>query len=133
MSYYTVLDLSTDCTLEEIKKSYKQLAKIFHPDKNQSDGGAKFKSISEAYKLEVKKWPKVLIGLIYSQTHERLTSYAPQKDMKLPWAIFNQRKRILMREFKSAILYLFELRQALFSSHPRHFQIVKRGLNMMKG
>jgi len=50
MSYYTVLDLPTDCTLEEIKKSYKQLAKIFHPDKNQSDGGAKFKSISEAYK-----------------------------------------------------------------------------------
>ena len=54
MSYYTVLDLPTDCTLEEIKKSYKQLAKIFHPDKNQSDGGAKFKSISEAYKEEVK-------------------------------------------------------------------------------
>ena len=110
MSYYTVLDLSTDCTLEEIKKSYKQLAKIFHPDKNQSDGGAKFKSISEAYKLEVKKWPKVLIGLIYSQTHVRLTLYAPQKDMKLPWAIFDQRKRILMGEFKSAIFYLFESR-----------------------
>ena len=53
MSYYTILDLPTDCTLEEIKKSYKQLAKIFHPDKNQSDGGAKFKSITEAYKLEM--------------------------------------------------------------------------------
>jgi len=50
MSYYTVLNLPTVCTLEEIKKSYKHLAKIFHPDKNQSDGGAKFKSISEAYK-----------------------------------------------------------------------------------
>ena len=53
MSYYTILDLQTDCTLEEIKKSYKQLAKIFHPDKNQSDGGKKFKSITEAYKLEM--------------------------------------------------------------------------------
>ena len=75
MSYYTVLDLSTDCTLEEIKKSYKQLAKIFHPDKNQSDGGAKFKSISEAYKLEVKNGQRFWV---------RLTSYAPQKDKKWP-------------------------------------------------
>ena len=50
MSYYTVLNVSTDCSLDEIKKSYKQLAKIFHPDKNQSESGAKFKSISEAYK-----------------------------------------------------------------------------------
>ena len=87
MSYYTVLDLSTDCTLEEIKKSYKQLAKIFHPDKNQSDGGAKFKSISEAYKLEVKKWPKVL-GLPHvicaSKRYEMALSDFRSKEKNFP-------------------------------------------------
>lgn len=35
--YYDVLELKTDCTDEEIKKSYRRLALKYHPDKNQSE------------------------------------------------------------------------------------------------
>jgi len=46
--YYSILGLNDKATDEEIKKSYRQLAKEYHPDKNP-DGAEKFKEISEAY------------------------------------------------------------------------------------
>lgn len=36
--YYEILDLERECSLEDIKKSYKKLALRFHPDKNTSEG-----------------------------------------------------------------------------------------------
>jgi len=36
-SYYRVLNLSTDATPEEIKKSYLDLAKKYHPDTSPND------------------------------------------------------------------------------------------------
>lgn len=48
MTYYRILEISTDASEEEIKKSYRRLAKLHHPDKNPQ-GEDKFKKISEAY------------------------------------------------------------------------------------
>ena len=50
-SLYDVLELSPDCTSDEIKKSYKKLAMKYHPDKNPDNSEAleKFKKITEAY------------------------------------------------------------------------------------
>ena len=50
-SFYDVLELSSDCTSDEIKKSYKKLAMKYHPDKNPDNSEAleKFKQITEAY------------------------------------------------------------------------------------
>lgn len=49
--YYKVLNVNKDASDEEIKKSYRKLAKEFHPDKNggDSEAEARFKEISEAY------------------------------------------------------------------------------------
>ncbi len=48
--YYKVLGVPKNATKEEIKKSYKQLAKKYHPDLNKDnpDAEAKFKEINEA-------------------------------------------------------------------------------------
>ena len=54
------LDLKMPISLEKIKKNYKKLVKIFHPDVNGNNKIAeeKFKKINESYKLLLKKFIK---------------------------------------------------------------------------
>jgi len=54
------LGLSLPISLEKIKKKYKKLVKIFHPDVNDNNKKAEnhFKEINEAYKILLKKFLK---------------------------------------------------------------------------
>ena len=48
--YYEVLGVSRDATEKELKKSFRSLARKYHPDKNSSsDAEKKFKEIQEAF------------------------------------------------------------------------------------
>jgi len=51
--YYQVLGLNPTCTPHDIKKSYRQLALIWHPDKNHNkkEAQVQFMSINEAYNI----------------------------------------------------------------------------------
>ncbi len=55
-----VLELELPISLEKVKKNYKKLVKIFHPDVNGNNKKAeeKFKQINESYKLLLKKFIK---------------------------------------------------------------------------
>lgn len=50
-SFYEILGVSKDASDDEIKSSYRKLAREYHPDLNQGneEAAAKFKEISEAY------------------------------------------------------------------------------------
>jgi curved DNA-binding protein len=52
-SLYETLEVSENSTVDEIKKSYRRLAKKYHPDKNPGDKEAeeKFKEINAAYEV----------------------------------------------------------------------------------
>lgn len=50
--YYETLGVSKDASDEEIKRSFRKLAKQYHPDVNKEPGAeAKFKEIGEAYAI----------------------------------------------------------------------------------
>lgn len=48
---YEILEVPETSSIEEIKKSYRRLSMLYHPDKNKNnpDATAKFQKISEAY------------------------------------------------------------------------------------
>ncbi len=51
--HYSILELPPSATAAEIKKAYRRLAHIFHPDKNAADpyAAARFAEIKEAYEI----------------------------------------------------------------------------------
>jgi curved DNA-binding protein len=51
--YYAILEVEKGATAAEIKKSYKKLARKYHPDLNQNNTEAenKFKELNEAYEV----------------------------------------------------------------------------------
>ncbi|MDH5465414.1 MAG: DnaJ domain-containing protein, partial [Thiovulaceae bacterium] len=53
LSYYEILEISKTADGSEIKKAYRKMAKIHHPDKNPGDSEAeeKFKLVNEAYQV----------------------------------------------------------------------------------
>jgi len=52
-NFYEILGVTENASFDDIKKSYRKLAKTHHPDKNMGDQSAadKFKKINEAYSV----------------------------------------------------------------------------------
>jgi len=51
LDYYTILEVSTSATTTEIKKSYRRLARLHHPDLNQDALDTHIKQLNEAYEV----------------------------------------------------------------------------------
>jgi curved DNA-binding protein CbpA len=54
LDYYTILQVKSDASQDDIKKAYKVLARTWHPDKNrdnEKEATRRFKEISEAYTI----------------------------------------------------------------------------------
>lgn len=55
--YYKILDVPRDAPKSQIKKHYKKLSRVYHPDKNRDNkqAEAKFMEISDGKRLYIEK------------------------------------------------------------------------------
>ena len=85
-NYYDILNLDKNCTEEDIKKSYKKLALLYHPDKNQGNEEAtnKFKELSEAYSILSNKDKRLQYDTMGSVMENE--SFGNMED---PFSVFN--------------------------------------------
>ena len=51
-NYYKILGVKRDASEKEIKKAFREKAKLYHPDKNDSPNAEqKFRELAEAYEI----------------------------------------------------------------------------------
>ncbi len=71
LGYYKILELTADADEESIKRSYRDLAKIWHPDYNKAPGAVEvFQKISQAYEVlkdENKRLQYDLLSMVYGE------------------------------------------------------------------
>jgi curved DNA-binding protein len=48
-NYYTILEVPADASSEDIKRSYRRLARLHHPDINKNSNDRWIKQLNEAY------------------------------------------------------------------------------------
>jgi len=53
--WYEVLEVSHDATQDEIKNSYREKAKVLHPDNQETGNEDKFKELASAYEVGMSK------------------------------------------------------------------------------
>ena len=72
MTYYQLLDITRNSSLDDIKKAYKRLAILCHPDKNEGND-EKFKELNEAYSVLSDQLKKIEYDkkLAFSNTFNR--------------------------------------------------------------
>ena len=50
--HYETLGLSSDATMADVKKAFRQKASLHHPDRNAAaDAAARFRAVQEAYEV----------------------------------------------------------------------------------
>jgi molecular chaperone DnaJ len=65
--YYKILNIKSTSTISEIKKSYRDLAQRFHPDKNNGKETKMFYEINEAYEVLSNSSKKILYDIEFNK------------------------------------------------------------------
>jgi len=84
IDYYSILDLPSDSSVEEIKKAYRKKARIYHPDINHSpDAIDIFISITEAYEFLLANHERIKADSeAYNQAMEDWRKYRQDRSRK---------------------------------------------------
>lgn len=78
MTYYQLLDIDKESDVHDIKRAFRRLAHIHHPDK----GGdvAKFKEINEAYQTLSDPEKRAQYDFVMNPVHRRTVYYTVDFD-----------------------------------------------------
>lgn len=83
--YYKILGIQNNkVTLEEIKNSYREMAKLYHPDMNIGDSKAeeRFKDINEAYRVLANEKTRIRYDFTYLHNRRKVENRDIEKENK---------------------------------------------------
>ena len=89
--YYKILDVSTEVSEADLKKAYRKLALIVHPDKNKATGsGEAFKKVGKAYEI-----------LSDPEKKKKYDAYGPDLKPKGVWRVLSTLKKVTNQKMKN--------------------------------
>jgi hypothetical protein len=103
--YYKILDITTDASLDVVKKAYRKKALQYHPDRNKSEGAsAKFVEVSYAYERikYIIQNPEISNYENTDYIDDQVYSYSPPQDFD-PAMVFME----MMKSDDYKLAYLF--------------------------
>ncbi|MCA9472338.1 MAG: DnaJ domain-containing protein [Nitrospirales bacterium] len=107
LDYYAVLKVVPDASDEEIKKSYRKLARLYHPDHNQGrqDAETKIRELNAAYEiLNNKESRKAYDRLRFGGYREQVDGFGPAtEDAPDPNIAFQAMEHTLREEGKKDV------------------------------
>ncbi|WP_077338690.1 DnaJ C-terminal domain-containing protein [Pseudocolwellia agarivorans] len=81
--YYKIMDVSKTASQDEIKKSYRKLARKFHPDvSKEKDAESRFKDINEAYEVLRDKEKRAAYDQLGSNWKSGQSGFTPPPNWK---------------------------------------------------
>jgi curved DNA-binding protein CbpA len=82
--YYEILDLPPDSTIDEIKKAYRKMARLYHPDINPApDAKDRFICITEAYEFLIANHDRIKFNeQAYLEAMEEWRKYRQDRSRK---------------------------------------------------
>eukprot|EP00955_Chlamydomonas_euryale_P055596 356157-Chlamydomonas_euryale.AAC.4 len=119
IDYYAVLNVGRDCSQEDVSKAYRELARVFHPDKHQGDDlkqGAQdaFAKLQEAYDVlgdPRKRQVYDIYGREGLAAGMEIGDWLHNvNDLKKEWEEFKQRKEKEREESATTIKALYQCR-----------------------
>jgi curved DNA-binding protein CbpA len=100
--YYAILEVSEDANFQEIKKSYRKLAKKYHPDRNKSDNAEEtIKKINEAFETLSDRKKRKQYDLESSNIFDLVESNNGEKEENLSDQNQENLQNFAKSEFKS--------------------------------
>lgn len=111
-NYYEILNVPQEATKAEIKKSYIMLAKRYHPDKINQEGGednGMFADISEAYEVLSDDNKRADFDSNLKKYNEGIDVEQKKRDGKFEQLLLRAKKRIRERRFLESIEYFQKL------------------------
>jgi len=126
MNYYQILQVNKYSTTKEIRKHYYQLAKKYHPDKNNSRSCEDFKYLSEAYSVLSNPKKRYLYDLeLVCKEYNIINETFNFK--------FTDEELILLHSYYSKLMDSTEIKflKLLYQSLPNHIQTkMKHKINL---
>lgn len=104
--YYAILGVSEDANFQEIKKSYRKLAKKYHPDRNKSANAEEtIKKINEAFEILSDRRKRKQYDLESSNIFDLEESNNGEKEENLSDQKQKNSQKLSKSEFKNSLVH----------------------------